>query len=523
MKNRFSFFGLIALCLIISSCKPQTTTTATKKSESALVSKFANTLNSSSGQTLYNAIKSTVAANIQYLGQSNFYFGFWGDGASNVGAGNYINETADMSNIHYVSASLDGTTSDEWRQKIIQAQNKNHKVILMLEGALFKWASVDLNPSRDYILDLLKKNLVGLDDTIVGVYLIDEPYWKNSSAVSPLTTQDVYENLKLAAVSVKTYFPQATIMLTEAAPVIKAAAETGVDALHFPPNIDWIAANCYLYYDECQTVADLDELYHKVAMNLSANQKMFFTLEGHWNIKKVGILQSTQINLIQRNEVILKLSAKYPTVAYFPFLYQSQGEASGIADMPLLKTYFQKLWNGISDGSYKAGNPICVTLEPTCEGNDYIRRDTCGNELGRWANAPVPFCPGNLFPTPAPTPVVCINLEPKCEGKDWVRRDSCGKEVGRWLNAPSPYCPVVATPAPAIVCTILEPKCEGRDWVRRDSCGKELGRWVNAPKEYCPQECVTLDPKCEGKDWVRRDSCGKELGRWLNAPAPYCP
>ncbi|MBC7741571.1 MAG: hypothetical protein H7061_05210, partial [Bdellovibrionaceae bacterium] len=189
--------------------------------------------------------------------------------------------------------------------------------------------------------------------------------------------------------------------------------------------------------------------------------------------------------------------------------------------------------------------PVCAVLEPTCEGKDYVRRDSCGKELGRWVNAPVPYCPREgttvpVAPTPAPAPV-CAILEPTCEGKDYVRRDSCGKELGRWVNAPVPYCPDSSA---APVCTVLEPKCEGKDSVRRDSCGKELGRWVNAPVPYCPREgatvpvaptpapapapapapvCTVLEPKCEGKDSVRRDSCGKELGRWLNAPVPYCP
>ncbi len=90
----------------------------------------------------------------------------------------------------------------------------------------------------------------------------------------------------------------------------------------------------------------------------------------------------------------------------------------------------------------------CVTLEPTCEGKDYVRRDSCGKELGRWTNAPPPYCPQAgtnpapvLTPQPAPPPVQCVTLEPTCEGKDWVRRDSCGKELGRWSNAPPPYCP----------------------------------------------------------------------------------
>jgi hypothetical protein len=84
----------------------------------------------------------------------------------------------------------------------------------------------------------------------------------------------------------------------------------------------------------------------------------------------------------------------------------------------------------------------------------------------------------------------CIVYDPTCEGVDWVRRDSCGKEIERWKNAPKPYCPAGSGAIPAAntntTCTVLAPKCEGADSVRRDSCGNEIERWKNAPKPYCP-------------------------------------
>lgn len=109
---------------------------------------------------------------------------------------------------------------------------------------------------------------MGLEDSIIGVYLIDGPYWKNSSAKKPLTNAAVLKNLQEAAGLVKQYFPEVAVMLTEAAPVI------GAGNIRFPANVDWIGPNCYLYNDECKTIPELENLYHKLAQNFSSEQKM---------------------------------------------------------------------------------------------------------------------------------------------------------------------------------------------------------------------------------------------------------
>ncbi len=407
------------------------------------------------------------------------YFGFWGDAMDHTGNGNYINETSGASNVHFVSASLDSGASEDWRNKVIQAQSKNNKVILMLEGGMFNWASLVLSSSRYSNLQSLKTKLAGLEDSIVGVYLIDEPLWKNSTSSQRLTEKEVFDNLESAASLVKQYFPGVAVALTEAAPAVNQGTK-------FPSSVDWIGVNCYAYYDECKTPEMLDTLYNFVAKNLLPNQKMIFTLEGHWLSRAEGLTSVTQQKLIKRSTEILRFAAKYPAVGFFPFLYQSQNETIGTAEMPLLKDYLFKLGQKVRDGTYNSNNPssgLCVDLEPSCEGKDYVRRNSCGEEIGRWLNAPPPYCPaGGVTPTPPTQPIPqCQPLEPTCEGKDYVRRDSCGAELGRWVNAPPPYCL-----PPAATCKALEPTCEGKDYVRRDSCGNELGRWTNAPPPYCP-------------------------------------
>lgn len=114
--------------------------------------------------------------------------------------------------------------------------------------------------------------------------------------------------------------------------------------------------------------------------------------------RKEGLTNTTQEALKKRNDHIIKLSLKFKTVAYFPFIYQSQDEMLGTEEMPLLKSHLSKLGKAIKAGTFDAAKwnetptEECRVLEPTCEGKDYVRRDSCGKELGRWLNAPTPYC-----------------------------------------------------------------------------------------------------------------------------------
>lgn len=479
-------FVVTLVLLALASCTPQSKSSKPNSTSASTVSsKLSGSGSRGAGAIAGSASKIALGS---YASTPVPVFGYWGDAMEGSGKGNYIDQTQNVSNVHHISASFDGETSEEWRTKILQATNNGrNKVILMVEGGIFVWMSAKLAPGRFENMRKLDARLAGLKHHIMGVYLIDEPFWKNSDLAkeNKIPEADVYKNVKEAAELVKFYFPSAKVILTEAAPAVLARN------IKFPASVDWIGMNCYLYYDECKTVEELDDLYRKTAQNLLPNQKMIFTLDAHWKIKSVGMQKDTQIELIKRNDEIIALSTHYPTAAYFAFLYQSQDLASGAEDMPLIKDYFTQMGTNILNGTFKP-NQICIVMDPACEGKDYVHRNTCGKEIGRWANAPEPYCPkaGAPIPatTPAPVPVAapapvaagCKVLEPSCEGKDWVRRDTCGKELGRWLNAPTPYCQTSN-------CKVLEPKCEVNDWVRRDTCGKELGRWLNAPKDYCPK------------------------------------
>ncbi len=415
------------------------------------------------------------SAYLQQLSGDIRYFGFWGDALNGVGTGDYIQETASAANVHFIGVNSDYGITQAWSDKVSAARSKGNKSILMLESVLFQWASSNPHPYRASLMNNLKSVLAGQESSIVGIYLIDEPFWKNSLNTKPLSDDQVYANLADAAKFVKQHFPNAVVITTEAAPVVQSKN------IQMPQEIDWIGVNCYAYYAECTTVEQLDGLYTRLKNALKSHQKMIFTLDGHWS-SLTGIDASTgATRLVNRNKDILKLIPKYPTIALFPFIYQSHGPEGiiGTRDLPEpsdkslipLKTLLFGLGGRIKG---------CTSLNPSCEGKDYVRRDSCGNEIERWKNAPAPYCQVQPIPNPTPTQTQapapnCVSQTPRCEGRNYVRRDSCGREIERWKNAPAPYCP----------CVNLEPKCEGRDYVRRDTCGKVIERWVNAPAPYC--------------------------------------
>ena len=420
------------------------------------------------------------------------YFGFWGDAMNGVGNGNYIDETAAVSNLHFISSNTDSDQFDGLIAKVKQAKSKGNRSVLMLESFFFEWASVNLATSRELRLNKLKVALKDYESSIFGIYIIDEPYWKNSLSAKKISNEEVGRNLQEAARLARRFFPNAVVITTEASPMLTQPQ------ISFPAEIDWIGVNCYVYYRECRNKAELETLYNNLLGILKHNQQMVLTLDGHWNGRKGINYDDIQNKIVARNNLILSIAHRYPIVAFFPFLYQSDNSGHedlvGTNELPKVKAQLFDLGKRIRAGE----TVICKTLAPTCEGRDYVRRDSCGMELERWKNAPPPYCPAGGVttpvptPTPTPPPVTCTVMEPKCEGRDYVRRDSCGKEIERWKNAPPPYCPVggVTTPSPTptpppVTCTVMEPKCEGRDYVRRDSCGKEIERWKNAPKPYC--------------------------------------
>lgn len=362
------------------------------------------------------------------------HFAFFGDAMNGVGSGNFIQKTKEVSTLHFITASYENE-SIEWRNKVSEAANGGNKSVLMLESLFFQWASVRPNANQHNQLEQLKQKLTGLEDSIAVIYLIDEPYFKNSLASAPLSIEQVHANLEEAALIAKSYFPKAKIAMTEAYPSFKTNFK-------IPASIDWIGVNCYLFFGKACSLDKLAEFNLALSKKMLPHQRFIFTLDAYWGNSDAG-KPAVQKSIIARNNEIMKLAQKHNAVAFVPFLYQSHISSTetlhGANEMEQVLNYLTSIGKRVKNKTFSYSN-VCEVQEAKCEGKDYVRRNSCGNEIERWKNAPSPYClgPGEVLPAKPG----CTVLEPKCEGVDYIRRDSCGNMMERWANAPAPYCPV---------------------------------------------------------------------------------
>ncbi|MBC7741982.1 MAG: hypothetical protein H7061_07290 [Bdellovibrionaceae bacterium] len=348
------------------------------------------------------------------------YFGFFADGMEHEGTGNYINETSPVANLHFVNAdTLEGLTV-----KIKQAVSKNSKVIIIAEGYLFDWQTVKLQANYKSNILNLRNHLASnnLLSAVVGFYMIDEPYFKNSVATNQISEQEVFNNLRSAAIEVTNNFGNTAIVSTEAFPTLDKFMSTG-QWLGFPTEYNWLAFNCYLTYGlTCSTEQKYSNYITAFRSKMSGNQRLFLTLDNYTNINPVA---SMQAQLIARSQFQHQLALQYNAVALVSFMYQGASDRLGVQNMPELRNYVFNLASSItgkSSGAATTPTPTpaaggCTDLEPRCEGADSVRRNSCGDVTGRWVMAPI-----------------CTRTT--CEGADFVRRDSDNKVIEVWANAP---------------------------------------------------------------------------------------
>jgi hypothetical protein len=386
------------------------------------------------------------------------WLGFWGSALS--GLPDAIDDTAGFTNLVHMRDDPGSATFDA---NMRRARANGQQVVLHVQNVFFAFASGHLVADPSGAWDAFLAAAAPYDDVVMGYYLFDEPFWNNDSidGFDKVSDAELAQNLATAAALVKARRPGLPLLMTYAFPEV-------TPSLQLTPGVDWVALDCYRSYQlngdctDAKTVALLDELRGM----LGPDQRLFITADAFFEIAPNESIENA---VLQRIQLLERYTAEHPeVVAWLPFIYQSDASAGryGATSMPRLLDWYRHF-----------GRTLLGVEEPTptstaCEGSDWVRRDGDGLEVGRWANAPPPYCPGPCF--------VDGSTTVGCEGHDYVRRDSCGGEVGRWANAPAPYCPACVPDGTTTV------GCEGTDYVRRDSCGGEVGRWANAPPPYCP-------------------------------------
>ena len=265
------------------------------------------------------------------------YFGFFADGMEGVGKGDYIESTGAVANIHFVSVE----SLDRMAEKIKLAIRLKSKVILMLEGYFFDWQTVRLRQDYKVYVATLKKYLSdhNLTDSILGIYIIVEPYWKNENSSQKLTQQQVYDNLKTAATEVQNNFKSKLIISTEGYPILDQFVSTG-QWLGFPSEYNWIAVNCYLAFGEPCNTDDKYENYIKILHSKlsGSHQHLIFTLDNYID-SRTSMTPVIQNALTNRVKFQHNLAIKYGAKALVSFLFQSSASdhLTGLIDIPGLQ------------------------------------------------------------------------------------------------------------------------------------------------------------------------------------------
>lgn len=489
------------------------------------------------------------------------YFGFFADGMEHEGSGNYISETAEVANIHFISAdSVEGLT-----EKIKLAASRNSQVVILVEGFLFDWQTLQLQKNYKTNLANLKNHLVqnNLLGSVLGFYVVDEPYFKNSVAQAKLSDQNVFNNLKAAATEINSVFGSPQILITsEAVPTLDKYMASG-QWLGFPSEISWVAVNCYLAFGSmCDTPAKYESYVSALHSTLQSNQHLFLTLDNYTNKNSDVIMEN---KLVERTKFQIQLAVRYDAVALVSFIYQSAPDRSGLTELPALRSFVFDLASSITGkGSNLAKvpppelppvranvpQPIAVPNLPAplpnqpAPGPHFVRGP--GDDGMGSAKIPFAVLASNSSNSFSGDNSVCNTgmLYLKFTGTFQETQKGCVAPAGSGAcnlvdaNAFRKFSPgeylnstTVLTVSPASNYPVGNYEVFTQAFFTLPAGGIEkVGSFTikrcDATAEPQPQAspppvgatCTNLEPKCEGGDSVRRNTCGDVVEAWRNAP-----
>ena len=330
---------------------------------------------------------------IEAYGPSDTLVGFWGGALIGNAAGNYIAKTAPSAN----TAMFGPESAGSFKSRTDEATGAGMKSILMLQWDLF--AGVRLRSDYKQRFDLLWANLKGSEKQVVGFYLIDEPFHRNTLATSKIDEAQLKLDLETAIAYIKEKAPGRPVMYLEAHPVF---AEKEIASV-VPANIDYIGFNCYLAQKIC-TESYLTSIMKKLERALSSEQKLIFSVDGFWKTKPTDAEQIAIKNRFILWETILGEQFRAGKVgAVFPFIFQSVPSdpkgVFGIVESPIVLTEVTRYLQSIIKGSpvveqvevqdQNLAESELVTASATY-GQTKASNLTDTDHLTRWVGGPAP-------------------------------------------------------------------------------------------------------------------------------------
>lgn len=307
---------------------------------------FQNCSKKMSVQNLFQSTEADVAkVNLNKFNNSDketyFPFGYFANGATGNGTGNYLNETSLRSNIHFITMAEE--TDQSMFDKLEIVKNNNQRAIMLPQHLFYSWSGENLvvpytNAEERFVK--VFKSIEKYKEYILGYYLFDEPYWANDLNKEFIQPNSViYNGLQTSGSIIKKYHSEAKVILTV------AFTELQLD-IQIPDIVDWFGMNCYLTYGSDCSEENLIIYFQKLEGLRKPHQKLVLTLDAY---SKTAPTNETQIDLIRRVKFWFQMTKNSEVAAYFPFIYQNFETNYGAETHPILLNYLDQIYTFISE------------------------------------------------------------------------------------------------------------------------------------------------------------------------------
>ncbi len=283
--------------------------------------------------------------------------GYWSVGNINT-YGDYIAETAAESNV----AVIPPDETNSFIPRLQKARTQGLGAVLMVRDTLFSSVGGILYADYESRFTALWNSLSEYHGSIVGFYLIDEPYSNNMHPSGTyLSESQLKQNLYDATSVIQRVAPGRPVMFAETTTHVAR----GDFASLIPSNVNYIGVNCYLSYPdglgypdtpgrdvESCSEARAASVVQTLSQALQSHQKLLVTADGYfYNIPPAySVLNDSLLRsrIVYWQNLLTPYFAAGKIGAFTPFIYQSVGDSlSGLNEFPLARAEIARYMQSI--------------------------------------------------------------------------------------------------------------------------------------------------------------------------------
>lgn len=265
-------------------------------------------------------------------GWATKYVGFYASAISGVGAGNYTAEVSAFSNITFI-----GSTDPNLEEKVKQASDLGMKVLISTRWSFFD-SKGEITSFHLSEWSRLKQILTPYRSSVLGFYLMDEPYWIYSLGHSAEQSHFdwVRDWLNHLSRMIKLDWPEMITAFVEAYPMFLQGKYLN------PELVDWIGMDCYEGFDLCAGKS-IPWYYEEIKKTMHSHQKLI-AVPGVGKPKASAKTEEQIVNDLKKFDEMAKSDSRF--IMTMPFLWQSFGDSNeawyGARDLSIIKDELKK-------------------------------------------------------------------------------------------------------------------------------------------------------------------------------------